>query len=98
MKRNKEHSKLFRLGTSLWLERTKKNISQDKCARLANIKVSTLRQIESGKRMNNFGAICRVADVLEIKLSDLMKKCENFGDHVKLYETAHKRRSSKLCQ
>jgi len=68
----------FRVGTSLWLERQKKKMTQEFLAKAVGIKLSSLQKMEAGIGVDHFGVICQIATVLSIPLWKLIKECEQF--------------------
>ena len=60
------------LSLKLKLERTKRALSQEKLAALANISVLTVSGIERKLNYPSIETLAQIADALEIKLCDLL--------------------------
>lgn len=60
------------LSLKLKLERTKRALSQEKLAALANISVLTVSGIERKINYPSIETLAQIADALEIKLCDLL--------------------------
>ena len=60
------------LSLKLKLERTKRALSQEKLADLANISVLTVSGIERKLNYPSIETLAQIADALEIKLCDLL--------------------------
>lgn len=60
------------LSLKLKLERTKRALSQEKLAVLANISVLTVSGIERKLNYPSIETLAQIADALEIKLCDLL--------------------------
>ena len=60
------------LSLKLKLERTKRALSQEKLAALANISVLTVSAIERKLNYPSIETLAQIADALEIKLCDLL--------------------------
>ncbi len=60
------------LSLKLKVERTKKALSQEKLAALANISVLTVSGIERKLNYPSIETLAQIADALEIKLCDLL--------------------------
>ena len=53
--------------------RLERALSQEKVARLSNISVSSLRKYENGERRPKIETLMRIAEVLDVDASDLIK-------------------------
>ena len=60
------------LSLKLKLERTKRALSQERLAALANISVLTVSGIERKLNYPSIETLAQIADALEIKLCDLL--------------------------
>lgn len=60
------------LSLKLKLERTKRALSQEKLAALANISLLTVSGIERKLNYPSIETLAQIADALEIKLCDLL--------------------------
>lgn len=56
--------------------RLSKNLSQEKLAEIGGFERSYISKVENGKRSVRFVTVVRLALALDIKPSDLVKKCE----------------------
>ena len=61
------------LGLSIKRIREQKNLSQEKLAEAADIHTSYIGQIERGLRYPSLKVLFRIADALNIKISELFK-------------------------
>ena len=59
------------LTTSIKRIRTQKKLSQEKLAEMADLHTSYIGQIERGLRYPSLKAVFKIADALNVKLSDL---------------------------
>ena len=64
-------SRYIVLGTSIKRIRTQKKLSQEKLAEMADLHTSYIGQIERGLRYPSLKAVFKIADALNVKLSDL---------------------------
>jgi len=60
--------------------RIERKISQEKLALDSNIDRTYISDIEKGERNVSLDIICRLANTLQISLSDLFKKIEAYGE------------------
>ena len=70
-----ELSKKF--GKQIKIERIKQDISQEKLAELSDLHRTTLGIIENGKTSPTLDSIAKIANALNIKLSELFKNIED---------------------
>lgn len=62
------------IGEKIRSYRTKKNLSQEKLARLAEVSIATITKLEAGETPNpGIETVIRIAKALEASLDDLIK-------------------------
>ena len=66
-----------KFGKQVKIERIKQDISQEKLAELADLHRTTLGIIEKGKAFPTLDSIAKIANALNIKLSELFKNIED---------------------
>ena len=64
---------LFKLGQKIRYERVKRNMSQEELAALANINFRSISYIECGKHDVKFLTLEKIANALDIEVSELLK-------------------------
>lgn len=64
---------LFKLGKRIKFYRNEINVSQEKLAELTNLDRSYINGIENGKRNVSFLVLYRIAKVLNVSFTDLLK-------------------------
>ena len=62
-----------KIGLKIVLERTKRNLSQDKLAEMSDLSKNSLGAIERGTSSPSIDTLDRIAAALEIELSELVK-------------------------
>jgi transcriptional regulator with XRE-family HTH domain len=67
-----EEPRLSQLGTALRTKRIERNISQEALADAAGINRTHIGEVERGKRNVSFLHLCRIADALDLSLSELL--------------------------
>lgn len=60
------------LALKIRMERTRKNISQEKLASIAGISIQTIGSIERKENFPTIETLADIADALEMKLCDLL--------------------------
>lgn len=60
------------LALKIKLERTRKNISQEKLAAIAGISIQTIGSIERKENFPTIETLADIADALDMKLCDLL--------------------------
>lgn len=67
-----------KFGLKVKIERTKRNLSQEKLAHLANLNVNSIGAIERGESSATIETIAAIADALGMELTELVdiKKVE----------------------
>ncbi|HIS37645.1 TPA: helix-turn-helix transcriptional regulator [Candidatus Scatousia excrementigallinarum] len=63
---------LLKLATKIIYERKRKNLSQEEVASLANINMRSLSLIENGQTNARFLTLYRIANALNIDISELV--------------------------
>ena len=63
---------LKELGLKIKVERTKKDLTQEKLAELAKLTMLTIGSIENGKSAPTIITLSKIAEALDIKLCDLL--------------------------
>lgn len=67
---------LIKLGKVIAEERLSRNMSQESLSAFAGMARSHLAMIEAGKTSPTVETLWRIAEALEVKLSELMRRCE----------------------
>ncbi len=68
----KDDNLLRKLGKQIKVERTKKDLTQEKLAELAKLTMLTIGSIENGKSAPTIITLSKIAEALDIKLCDLL--------------------------
>lgn len=68
----KDDNLLRKLGKQIKVERTKKDLTQEKLAELAKLTMLTIGSIENGKSAPTIITLSKIAEALNIKLCDLL--------------------------
>lgn len=63
---------LLKLASKIIYERKRKNISQEKLAELANINMRSISMLENGLTNVKFLTLYKIAEALEIEISELV--------------------------
>ena len=63
---------LAKLGQKIKFERTKRNLSQEQLAELANISVHGLSNIETGKTDVRYTNLLQISKAFDIKINELL--------------------------
>jgi len=71
------------LGEAIKQLREKKGMTQEAVALIAGVHPTWVSRIESGTLNPSWGMISRVAEALEVKVSDLAKDAEERDEHLK---------------
>ncbi len=72
-KNKQEDSRCIALGKNIKKFRERKSWTQDELSEKANIHISYIGQIERGLRYPSLKILFKISDVLETKISDLLK-------------------------
>jgi len=70
MKNEKDSNLLFKLGHKIKYERSKKNITQQYLAELADLSIQAINAIETGKSDVKFTNLYAISQVLGLNLGD----------------------------
>ena len=62
-----------RLGEAIRLERTRQGLSQDRLAKMSGTSQTWVSQVEQGERNIKFDSLCKIAEALDVELSDLVR-------------------------
>ena len=65
-----------KLGKTIRKYREKLGISQEKLANIAALDRTYIGGVERGERNITINSLKRISDALEVKMSDLLKDCE----------------------
>ena len=63
----------MRIGTNIRIARLNKGLSQNELGKLSSIPQTTISDWENSKSIPNIEAVERIAKVLDVSISDLMK-------------------------
>jgi len=61
-----------KIGLKIKLERTKKGLSQEALANLADLNINSISAIERGRSSASIETLEKIADALELKFDDLI--------------------------
>ena len=68
-----EREIIMRIGTNIRIARLNKGLSQNELGKLSSVPQTTISDWENSKSIPNIEAVERIAKVLDVSISDLMK-------------------------